>query len=596
MCGLAGELRFDGLRADVAVVDRMTACQRHRGPDGEGLWARGPVGLGHRRLSIIDLSERGAQPMVDPQLGLTVVFNGIIYNYKQLRAELDRAGHLFFSTSDTEVVLKAYAEWGAACVDHFLGMFAFAVVEHRTGRLVLARDRLGIKPLYVDARPDRLRFASTVQALVAGGGVDTSIDRTALAYYMTFHSVVPAPRTILSGVRKLPPATVRTVEADGTTHDHEYWRPEFTRDESRRDWTARDWEEALLAKLRVAVERRMVSDVPVGVLLSGGIDSSLVVALLADMGQTGLATFSIGFESAGGESGDEFEYSTLVAERFGTDHHRIPIDNARLLPGIDAAVAAMSEPMVSHDCVAFYLLSEDVSQHVKVVQSGQGADEVLGGYDWYPPLAGVPRADAVEAYSRVFFDRRWPAMAELLEPEWLIPEDAPTEFITEQFGRSGAQTSVDAALRNDTTIMLVDDPVKRVDNMTMAWGLEARVPFLDHELVELAGRIPPELKLADGGKGVLKRAARGVVPDEVIDRTKGYFPVPAIRQLDGPYLERVRDALTDPAAKRRGLFRPDTVERMLREPNATRTTLGSNALWQLALLEMWLQKVEDLAR
>jgi len=592
MCGLAGELRTDGRNADVATLDRMTRCLEHRGPDGSGVWARGPVAIGHRRLSIIDLSAMGGQPMVDPAEGLTVAFNGCIYNYRQLRAELERAGHRFFSTSDTEVVGKAYAEWGTACVDRFLGMFAFAVVEHRTGRLVLARDRLGIKPLYVDARPDRVRFASTVQALLAAGDVDTSIDRTALAYYMTFHSVVPAPRTILSGVRKLPPATVRVVEADGTTRDTVYWAPDFTRDPDRADWTSRDWEEALLEKLRTAVERRMVSDVPVGVLLSGGIDSSLVVALLAEAGQTGLATFSIGFESAGGESGDEFEYSTLVAERFATDHHRIAIDNSRLLPGIDAAVEAMSEPMVSHDCVAFHLLSQDVAQHVKVVQSGQGADEVLGGYDWYPPLAGVPREDAVEAYAQVFFDRRWPAMADLLEPEWLLDSDAPTAFIADQFGRPGAETAVDAALRNDTTIMLVDDPVKRVDNMTMAAGLEARVPFLDHELVELAGRIPPELKLADGGKGVLKRAARGIVPDEVIDRTKGYFPVPAIRQLDGPYLERVREALTDPAAKRRGLFRPDAVERMLREPNATRTTLGSNALWQLALLEMWLQKVE----
>jgi asparagine synthase (glutamine-hydrolysing) len=596
MCGLAGELRFDGRRTDVGVLDRMTSCLEHRGPDGDGLWARGPVGLGHRRLSIIDLSEKAAQPMVDPHLGLTVVFNGIIYNHRELRDRLEAAGHRFFSTSDTEVVLKAYAEWGTACVDSFLGMFAFAVVEHRSGRVVLARDRLGIKPMYVDARPDRLRFASTVQALLAGGGVDTSIDRTALAYYMTFHSVVPAPRTILTGVRKLPPATVRVVEPDGTSRDTVYWRAEFSRDASRRDWTARDWEEALLDRLRVAVERRMVSDVPVGVLLSGGIDSSLVVALLAEKGQTGLATFSIGFESAGGESGDEFEYSTLVAQRFGTDHHRITIDNSRLLPGLDAAVAAMSEPMVSHDCVAFYLLSQDVSRHVKVVQSGQGADEVLGGYDWYPPLAGVPRQDAVEAYSRVFFDRRWAEMADVLEPEWMVPEDAPSAFITEQFGQPGAETAVDAALRNDTTVMLVDDPVKRVDNMTMAWGLEARVPFLDHELVELAGRIPPELKLADGGKGVLKRAARGIVPDEVIDRTKGYFPVPAIRQLDGPYLERVREALTDPAAKRRALFRPDAVERMLREPNVARTTLGSNALWQLALLEMWLQKVDESAR
>jgi asparagine synthase (glutamine-hydrolysing) len=250
----------------------------------------------------------------------------------------------------------------------------------------------------------------------------------------------------------------------------------------------------------------------------------------------------------------------------------------------------MSEPMVSHDCVAFYLLSEDVSRSVKVVQSGQGADEVLGGYDWYPPLADVPRDQAVEAYSGVFFDRRWDAMSGVLNRDWLLDHDAPTAFVAERFGRPGADTSVDAALRNDTTVMLVDDPVKRVDNMTMAWGLEARVPFLDHELVELAGRIPPELKLADGGKGVLKRASRGVVPDEVIDRTKGYFPVPAIRQLDGPYLERVRDALTDPAARRRGLFDGDLVDSLLADPNRTRTTLGSNALWQLALLEMWLQK------
>jgi asparagine synthase (glutamine-hydrolysing) len=589
VCGLAGELRFDGRRADAAAVERMNDCLSPRGPDGSGMWARGPVALAHRRLSIIDLSAAGSQPMVDAPLGLSVVFNGCIYNYRQLRAELEGAGYRFFSTSDTEVIGKAYDHWGAACVEHFLGMFAFAVVEHRTGVLVLGRDRLGIKPLYLDQTSERLRFASTLPALVAGGGADTSLDATALAHYMSFHSVVPAPRTILTGIRKLPPATVRTVQPDGTSSDWLYWDPEFTRDADRADWSTRDWEETLLAGLRTAVDRRMVADVPVGVLLSGGIDSSLVVALLAEAGQHGLQTFSIGFESAGGESGDEFEYSSLVAERFGTDHHRIEIPSTRLLPGIDAAIAAMSEPMVSHDCVAFFLLSQEVAQHVKVVQSGQGADEVLGGYDWYPPLADVPRDQAVEAYASVFFDRRWGGVAELLTPEWLIGHDAPTAYITDRFGRPGAATSVDAALRNDTTVMLVDDPVKRVDNMTMAAGLEARVPFLDHEVVELCGRIPPELKLSDGGKGVLKRAARGVVPDEVIDRTKGYFPVPAIRQLEGPYLARVRDALTDPAARARGLFRPGPVAAMLADPNSTRTQLGSNALWQLALLEMWLQ-------
>src|SRR2546421_3613461 len=589
MCGIAGEIRFDGLGADVAALERACAALAPRGPDGSGLWAQGPVAFGHRRLSIIDLSAAGSQPMVDTPLGLTVVFNGCIYNYRELRAELSGLGHRFFSQSDTEVVAKAYAEWGAGCVRRFHGMFAFAVAEHRTGRVVLARDRLGIKPLYLAQRPGRLRFASTLPALLAAGGVDTSIDRVALAHYMTFHSVVPPPRTILRGVRKLPPATVRVVERDGSVRDLLYWEPSFTRDDSRRDWTPADWQAALIDALRTAVRRRMVADVPVGVLLSGGIDSSVVVALLAGAGQRDLQTFSVGFEAAGGEAGDEFEYSDLVAERFGTDHHRIMIESARLLPAIDAAVGAMSEPMVSHDCVAFYLLTAGVARHVKVVQSGQGADEVLGGYDWYPPLAGVDRDRAVEAYATVFFDRRFADLRELLEDEWLLGEDVSTSFIAEEFARTGAQTALDAAFRNDTTVMLVDDPVKRVDNMTMAWGLEARVPFLDHELVELAARIPPALKLAGGGKGVLKHASRGIVPDEVIDRTKGYFPVPAIRQLEGPYLERVREALSDPAARARRLFRPGAVERLLAAPNETRTTLGANALWQLAFIEMWLQ-------
>ncbi|MGI3781609.1 MAG: N-acetylglutaminylglutamine amidotransferase, partial [Janthinobacterium lividum] len=575
--------------AEAQACSRITEAMAHRGPDGYGLWARGPIALGHRRLSIIDLSAAGGQPMVDSPLGLTVAFNGCIYNYKDLRAELEGHGHRFFSTSDTEVIGKAYAQWGTSCVDHFLGMFAFAVAEHATGRLVLARDRLGIKPLYLDQTHERLRFASSLPALLTGGGTDTSIDPVALACYMSFHSIVPPPRTILNGVKKLPPATVRVVEPDGTWDERTYWSPAFTRDAEQAGWSSRDWQEALLESLRVAVDRRMVADVPVGVLLSGGIDSSLVVALLAEAGQSDLKTFSIGFESSGGERGDEFEYSSLVAKRFGTDHHRIAIDDSRLLPGVDAAIAAMSEPMVSHDCVAFFLLSEDVAKSVKVVQSGQGADEVLGGYDWYPPLAGVAREDAAEAYASVFFDRRWSAMSGLVSPEWLIDHDAPSEFVASRFAEPGAETAVDAALRSDTTVMLVDDPVKRVDNMTMAWGLEARVPFLDHELVELAGRIPPELKLADGGKGVLKRAARGVVPDEVIDRTKGYFPVPGIRQLQGPMLAKVRDALTDPAARRRGLFSHAAVQALLADPNRTRTQLGSNALWQLGLLEMWLQ-------
>ncbi|MDY7085958.1 MAG: N-acetylglutaminylglutamine amidotransferase [Actinomycetota bacterium] len=586
MCGIAGELRYDGQLADSEAVRRMLPCLESRGPDGEGLWARGPVALGHRRLKIIDLSEAGHQPMADEQLGLSLVFNGCIYNYKQLREELRGHGYTFFSTSDTEVVLKAYHRWGADCVQRFLGMFAFVIVEHGTGTVMLARDRLGIKPLYLAETPGRLRFASTLPALLDAGDVDTSIDKVALQHYMTFHSVVPAPRTILTGVRKLPPATVRIIRTDGTSTERTYWEASHTR---RPDIPDAEWPALIHEKLQLAVERRMVADVPVGVLLSGGIDSSYIVALLAEQGQRGLTTFSIGFEAGGGEQGDEFAYSDIVAKQFDTTHHQIRIGRDRFLPAVDRTVAAMSEPMVSHDCIAFNLLSEDVSKSVKVVQSGQGADEILAGYSWYPPLEHVPLAEAVDAYAKEFFDRPHSRLAQQLNPEWLVEADVSREFVAASFGRPGAETAVDAALRLDSQVMLVDDPVKRVDNMTMAWGLEARVPFLDHELVELAAACPPALKLAHGGKGVLKDAARGVVPDEVIDRTKGYFPVPGIRHLEGAMLDKVRDALGARAARDRGLFRQEYVEALLADPNTPRTTLGANQLWQLALLEMWLQ-------
>jgi asparagine synthase (glutamine-hydrolysing) len=586
MCGIGGELRFDGQAADGDAIRRMLPCLASRGPDGEGCWQRGPIAFGHRRLKIIDLSATGSQPMTDEELGLTLVFNGCIYNYRQLREELRGHGYTFTSTSDTEVILKAYHRWGADCVRHFLGMFAFAIAEHATGTVLLARDRLGIKPLYLAETPGRLRFASTLPALLAAGDVDTSIDKVALQHYMTFHSVVPAPRTMVAGVRKLPPATVRIIKSDGTSTERVYWAADHTRTQIR---SRAEWAEALHESLRTAVRRRMVADVPVGVLLSGGLDSSYIVALLAEQGQRGLTTFSIGFESAAGESGDEFAYSDIIAKQFDTSHHQIRIGADRFLPAVGRTVAAMSEPMVSHDCIAFNLLSEDVSQQVKVVQSGQGADEILAGYSWYPPLAGVPREQAVDAYAREFFDRPYAALAGQLSPEWLLDTDVSRDFVAAHFARPGATTSVDAALRLDSQVMLVDDPVKRVDNMTMAWGLEARVPFLDHELVELAAACPPEWKLAEGGKGVLKDAARGVVPDEVIDRPKGYFPVPGIRHLEGPMLDLVREALHAPAARSRALFRREYVDALLADPNSARTTLGANQLWQLALLEMWLQ-------
>ncbi|MFF5922624.1 N-acetylglutaminylglutamine amidotransferase [Streptomyces flavochromogenes] len=589
MCGLSGEIRFDERRPDLAAVERMTDRMAARGPDGRGMWSQGAVALGHRRLKIIDLSERGAQPMTDSEAQMTCAFNGCIYNYRQLREELRRLGHHFVTTSDTEVVIKAYREWGADFVQHLVGMFAVALVEHDTGRLVLARDRLGIKPLYLAELPGRLRFASTLPALLAGGGVDTSLDPVAVHQYMSWHATVAAPRTVLAGVRKLPPATVRVVERDGTYRDHRYWQPSYTRRDDFDGMGPTDWRDAVLAALRTAVRRRTVADVPVGVLLSGGLDSSLIVALLAEEGQHDLATFSVGFESEAGEEGDEFAYSDQVSRLFDTDHHQLMVPSDRVSTALGGAIAAMSEPMVSHDVVAFHLLSELVSKEISVVQSGQGADEVFAGYHWYPALAGVERAEEPRRYEEVYFDRSHADLAKILQPHMLPDHDASAEFVHTHMAAPGAETALDAALRLDTHVMLVDDPVKRVDNMTMDWGLEARVPFLDHELVELAAACPPELKLAEGGKGVLKQAGRTVLPHTIVDRPKGYFPVPAIRHMAGPVLERVRESLSAPEARSRGLFREEYVASLLAAPDDHRTNRGANALWQVALLETWLQ-------
>ncbi|MFE2263176.1 N-acetylglutaminylglutamine amidotransferase [Streptomyces griseosporeus] len=589
MCGLSGEMRFDGTRPDLAAVERMNDRLAARGPDGEGVWSQGAVALGHRRLKIIDLSERGAQPLTEAEQEITGVFNGCIYNYQELRTELRALGHRFRSTSDTEVVLAAYRQWGTACVDHFHGMFAFALVEHRTGRLILGRDRLGIKPLYLARTPGRLRFASSLPALLAAGDVDTSLDPAAVHQYLSWHATVAAPRTVLAGVRKLPPATVRVVEPDGTYRDHRYWQPSYTRRPEHDGMGPTEWRDAVLDALRTAVRRRMVADVPVGVLLSGGLDSSLIVALLADEGQRNLATFSVGFESEGGDEGDEFRYSDLVAREFATDHQQLVVPSQRVSAALDGAVAAMSEPMMSHDVVAFHLLSEQVSKNVKVVQSGQGADEVFAGYHWYPELAAAAREEEPDRYAEVYFDRSHADLAAMLQPDMLPAEDVSGRFVREHMAVPGAETALDAALRLDTHVMLVDDPVKRVDNMTMDWGLEARVPFLDHELVELAAACPPELKLADGGKGVLKEAGRKLLPSEVVDRPKGYFPVPAITHMAGPVLDRVREALGAPEAKRRGLFRDSYLAELLAAPDRHRTKRGANALWQVALLEIWLQ-------
>jgi len=589
MCGICGELRFDGAPADLAAVQRMTRRLARRGPDHEGSFGDGPLGFGHRRLAVIDLSHRAAQPLVDQELGLALVFNGTIYNYPALRRELQTLGYHFFSNGDTEVILKAYHAWGPECVKRLQGMFAFGLWDMAARRLFLARDRMGIKPLYWSDDPKRFRFASNIQALLAAGGMDTSLDPVALHFQFSLHGVVPAPHTVLKGARKLPPAHWLLIEADGRRREERYWHLDATR--PAQDRSESEWLELIHQSLREAVRKRnQIADVPVGVLLSGGLDSSLLVALLAEQGIAPIRTFSVGFEDQPEEKGHEFEYSDQVVARYATQHQRIHIPNADVLRRLPEAVDAMAEPMFGQDAVAFFLLAEQVSKEVKVVQSGQGADEVFGGYFWYPRMATDTQGSWLERFARHYFDRDHHELLRLLAPAH-GGDDHSSALIGELLAEPHADEFLDAVLRMDVTTLIVDDPVKRVDNMTMAWGLEARVPFLDQDLVELAARCPPQLKLREQGKYPLKAMARNLLPAAVIDRPKGYFPMPALKYVRGEFLTFMRDILDSQASRERGLYQRSYLDRLLAAPDLHLTRIQGNKLWHCALLELWLRRI-----
>lgn len=587
MCGICGEIRFDQQAIDLRMLERVNDRMSARGPDDSGIHAiEHHRAFGHRRLKIMDLSNASQQPMVDNQLGLGIIFNGAIYNFRQLRKELEGSGYQFFSDGDTEVVLKAFHAWGNDCVTRLNGMFAFAIWERDSGRTFLARDRLGIKPLYYSHTNQRFCFASSLPALLERNDIDTQINTVALNHYLSFHAVVPAPNTMIEGVKKLPPAHWMMLERNGRSTTQCYWTLKFGRQASDSSKSEEDWRNALLDELRQAVKRRLVAAVDVGVLLSGGVDSSLLVGLMAEAGASNLKTYSVGFESIGEEQGDEFYYSDIIARHFATQHHKISISSNELLSQLPKAIHAMAEPMVSHDCIGFYLLSREVAKTCKAVQSGQGADEVFGGYHWYPPL--IDSHDPLQDYQKAFFDRDFAEYQHVVQSKY-HEQNCASNFVANHFQQAGASHPVDKALRLDTTVMLVDDPVKRVDNMTMAWGLEARVPFLDHQLVEFSARIPASLKVEQGGKYILKETAREIIPHDVIDRPKGYFPVPALKYLRGNVLDFVKESLLNHSAQSRNLFNPSYVNSLLDNPDQHITPLDGSKLWQLGLLEMWLQ-------
>jgi len=591
MCGICGELRFDNQQPELPVIERMKERLQKRGPDSEGSYINTPVAFGHRRLAIIDLTDKAAQPMVDEAADVALVFNGTIYNYPDLRKQLQGLGHQFKSTGDTEVILRAYIEWGEDCVQRLQGMFAFAVWDHKKQNLLLARDRTGIKPLYVSQTSQRLLFASNTQALIhADDKIDTSVDASAMHNLFTLHAVVPAPRTILKGIRKVKPAHYLLIDAKGAVTEKRYWSLIAKRPDKQ--MSEQDWVTAVHDELRRAVEKRVkIADVPVGVLLSGGIDSSLLVGLLAEAGQKGLKTFSVGFEDAPEEKGNEFEYSDAVAQMFDTEHHQLMVPNDQVLPRLPEAFANMSEPMFAQDAVAFYLLSEVVSKEVKVVQSGQGADEVFGGYFWYPRMHHSIKT-GIGRFSDEYFDRDHAEYLETVNSRFHT-EDVTSQLMQDLLDEVEADEYLDRVMAVDVTTLIVDDPVKRVDNMTMAWGLEARVPFLDTQLVELAASMPPEMKLPNGGKHVLKKLSRGFLPDSVVNRSKAYFPMPALKYVRGEFLTFMKEILLSAEAKQRGLFNPAYVEKLLVNPDDYLTRLQGSKLWHLAALELWLQQNVD---
>ena len=585
MCGICGQLRFDGDTPSSESLDNMMNKLARRGPDSNGKWLEGTIGFGHQRLSIIDLSSSGSQPMIDSLLKLTLVFNGTIYNYKQLRSRLIGKGYSFFSSSDTEVIIKAYHYWGEDCVNHLDGMFAFAIWDNPSKKLFIARDRMGIKPLYYNLTNKAFTFASNSQALLTQD-LDKSVNPIALQQQLSLHGVVPAPNTIINGIKKLKPGTYIVLSEKGDIKEQTYWHPSATRPEgnvSEEDYIARTHE-----LLTAAVTKRMAaSDVPIGVLLSGGLDSSLVVALLKEAGHRDIRTFSIGFEDIDDESGSEFEFSDQVVSKFKTDHKKYLLSNQEVLPRLSEAVMNMSEPMVGQDAIAFYLLSEQVSKHTKVVLSGQGADEAFAGYFWYPRMA-KEHGDEIERFSKHYVDRPHDEYLQTVMPIYQ-GENHTHKWLSKEFLKPGADSFIDKVFRTDMTRLIVDDPVKRVDNMTMAWGLEARVPFMDTELVEWALKIPPSLKMREEGKYPLKKIARELLPSSVIDRKKGYFPMPALKYIQGDFLEFMSDILLSSSCRNRGIFDQKYINKVINSPRDYMTSLNGSRLWHLALLEFWMQ-------
>ena len=622
MCGISGKLYFDPARSvEREVLERMNAVLAHRGPDDAGIYCDGPIGLAHRRLSIIDLSPAGHQPMSNEDDTIWIVFNGEIYNFQSLRPDLLHRGHRFRSNTDTEVILHLYEEHGTDCLRFLRGMFAFALWDGPRRQLFLARDRLGKKPLSYQQDAQGLRFASEVKAILQDSEVTARPDPVGISHYLTY-GYVPGSGSAFLGVRKLPPGHYLTWR-DGRTDVVRYWR---LRRDQKQERPEEEWCQEILARLEEAVRLRMISDVPLGAFLSGGIDSSAVVALMSRAGAGPVKTFSIGFEEP---EYDELKYARQVAERFGTEHHELVVrpDAAAILPKL---AWQFDEPFADSSAVPTYYVAQMTRQYVTVALNGDAGDESFGGYDRYVanllaasfdrwPGAGLLRhairsglhllphrgtRTSLLYRGRRFLDgltetperryARWfchfhdDRKAELCTPEFLAAggEDA-LEVLLAAYRESDAPDFGDATLGVDAGLYLPDDLLVKVDIASMAHSLEARSPFLDHEFMEFAATIPFELKVRGRVKKyILKRALAGLLPERILHRPKMGFGVPIDHWLRHELREVAYETLLGSRAASRGYFQVRTVRRMLDEHMQGKAG-WHYLLWNLLMLELW---------
>jgi asparagine synthase (glutamine-hydrolysing) len=620
MCGIAGRVNFKS-EAPVGpdLVGRMCDLIAHRGPDGDGSWADGFVGLGHRRLAIIDLSPAGRQPMASAAGDVWITFNGEIYNFLDLRRELESRGHRFHSRTDTEVLLAAYLEHGPECLSKLRGMFAFAIWDGPKRRLFAARDRLGKKPLHYLLDDDGIAFASEPKAFLADPKFQTRPNAEALLEYLTYQ-YVPSPLSAFAGVSKLPPAHYLLVE-NGSVVVRRYWKLSYRR---KVNLTENEACEALIDQLREAVRLRLISDVPLGAFLSGGVDSSLIVALMAELSGR-VRTFSIGFEES---DFDELPYARLVAERYGTDHSEMIVrpDATEIIPKL---VWHYNEPYADASAIPTYCVSQMTRQHVTVALNGDAGDENFGGYRRYlvdratrgfDRLPGGVQRSVAAVADRLPVRRRTRSLAnraarwlqrvseepqrryarrimhfqpeireEVCTPGFLEAANGRSPFATllDAYRASDATDEIDATLDVDVNHYLPDCLLVKVDIASMAHGLEARSPMLDHVFMEFAASLSASMKVRGTvTKYILKRAAERFLPGENIYRAKRGFSIPLALWFRREFGGLASDVLLDGRLRQRGYFRMDAIQRLLDE-HRRGVNSWQKELWNLLMLELW---------